>query len=262
MGAAGDGKDGRFDRDPEVVTDFGDCVITSEQILAVLASGGSYDGFYNALLNIRYLNGEKIYEKRNHFNEVDWIPNNISIGLIKDIMADILPNAPVASGTISKKNWYAAKDALEGDFSDLTSDEIAERLDELKKAGQNIIDETTAVSYYPFEKMFVVKNGEYELDPVFVRALPRISIFNVVNSGRSFKDKNEAWITDVLVSHMGFLIRDDDDSVNIYHATSATDSALSIVTQEELLSFILRRFVGKSGTSIVGLHLSEPLIGR
>jgi|GEM_PF-5505377 len=259
MGAAGEGDIGRFDRDPEVVTDVSDCVIMIEQLLAILRSGGDTDGFLSALLKIRYLDGDVRYEKRNHFNEVDWIPNNIAAGFIKDIMPVVLPDAPVVTGTISKKNWYAVKDKLEGDFSDLTEEEINKRIAELQGLGKSVPDEKGIVAYYPFEKMYVVENGKYSLNGDFVQSLPPVSIFNMINKDKSFKDKNGNWITDIIVSHTGFLVK-DGNSVVVYHATSATDSALATTTQEELISFLSRRFIGKDSTSLVGFHLSKPIL--
>lgn len=261
-GVAGEGKEGEFDRDLEVYLDRGNCVTWTEQVLAMIGSGGTYDGFFDQLMEIRYKDGIKEYGERNHFQEVDWIPNNIEAGFITDIMTYLLGGIPTVTATNNKKNWYELKNSLDGDFSDLTEEEYEERLDKLRQLGANMEEETVSLGYYPFDKMYVSFEGGYKINPDFIERLPPIVIFNIVNEGLSINDADGSWVTDLVVNHVGFIVKDEPGHLMAVHSTPMTDAALSIMAEEDFLSFLQRRFIGNKETKAVGLHLSEPKIPK
>ncbi len=283
----GEGANGRYDRDNEYDIAIGNCVTWVEQILAILGSGGTYDGFRDRLKKIRYLDGVQEYPMRNHFQSVDWIPNNIEAGFIKESEMSLSTIDVVkVQGTINKKNWYKAKSSLEGDFSDLGDAEYAIRLVEFKNLGLIMPEENVSLSYFPFENMVNGHSGNYTLDPDFVDSLPEISIFNLVNKDlkismpegegaiagdlirmhkdwKAFAVDKDNWMTDLLVTHVGFLVKNDDGSVIVYNSTPMTDTALSIMAEEDLLSFLVsRKYIDNSKTSGVGFHLSEPIFQK
>lgn len=257
--ASGEGEDGRYDRDPEYSLSSGNCVTWVEQILAMVNSGGTFDGFMARLRDIRYYNGQRDYVMRKHFQEADWIPDNTAIGYIYDLLPAFSEDVLYAEGEINKPNWYAAKEGLEGDFSDLSDEEILKRISEFQKEGAYMGSETVSLGYVPFERMARLDGEKYSLDPAFIDRLPVISVFNVVNKGLIIKDSDGNRVTDLLVSHVGFIVKEPDGRVLIYHSTNKTDAALSIMAQEELLSFISHRYLSGGGGTAVGLHLSEPL---
>lgn len=259
--ASGEGPEGRFDRDPEVDLNSGNCVTWVEQTLAMVNSGGTYDGFLDQLRKIRYKDGDKKYEERNHFQEADWIPNNVGAGYATDILSMLLTDGvPFVQATTNKKRWYEAKNSLEGDFSDLSVEQTLQRIAELKRLGSSIQPETTTLGFYPFEQMVYQQAGKYYLDPVFVDALPEITIFNIVNMGLEVKDGEGNWITDLIVSHVGFIVKDETGNIMIYHSTNKTDVGLALMSQEDLLSFLSHRFLGNPDTKAVGLNLIKPKI--
>ncbi|MBT3181349.1 MAG: DUF1460 domain-containing protein [Deltaproteobacteria bacterium] len=280
----GEGVNGRFDRDDEYDMTVGNCVTWVEKIIAILGSGGTYDGFRDRLRSIRYLDGIQEYPMRNHFQSVDWIPNNIEAGFISEIDMSLSPIDLIkASGTINKKNWYKSKTSLEGDFSDLDEAAYALRLLEFKNLGMLMPEEKVSLSYYPFENMIVGQNGYYTLDPDFVDSLPEISIFNLVNKELKISmpedggvagdlimmnktripaSVNEGnWMTDLLVTHVGFLVKEEGGRVIVYNSTPMTDTALSIMAEEDLVSFLVHhKYIDNSNTTAVGFHLSVPIL--
>jgi len=255
----GEGTEGRYDREPDVRFDIGNCVTWVEKIMAMVNSGGTYDGFYNQLINIRYLEGQREYAMRNHFQSADWIPNNIKAGYIKDILEEVLGYVPYINGTINKKEWYASKSALEGDFEDLTEEEIEERVVELKELGAFMGEEKVKLGYYPFEDMIVRTDKGFILNETFVSDLPEVTIFNVVYDGVKIKDKDDNWMTDIIVIHLGFIVKDENGELMVIHSTDGTDMGLLEMTEEKLTNFLENRYVDKE-TKAKGLHLSKPLI--
>jgi hypothetical protein len=259
--ASGEGASALYDRDLEIDLNVGNCVTWVEQVLAMINSGGTFNGFYEALHRIRYKDAIMSYETRNHYQSVDWIPNNISAGLIKDLLPELLgAEIPTVQGSVDFAKWYAAKDALEGDFSDLSDAEYAARLEEFRQLGSGKEPVSDQIGYYPIEKMMVRSGENIALDPEFIKRLPDVSIFNVVNKGLSVNDKDGKWMSDLLVSHIGFIVKDPSGKVYVFHSTNKTDAGLGIMAQEDFLSFLIHRYVDNPKTNVVGLHLSEPLI--
>jgi len=255
----GEGPKALYDRHSVADLSEGNCVTWVEQILAMLGSAGTYDGFLDRLISIRYLDGIKEYAMRNHFQSADWIPNNITSGYIVDLLPSLLgDDAPHVEAIIDKKNWYAAKATLEGDFSDLSEEDREKRLFEFQSLGSFMGSETIQLGYYPFIQMVIEEGDEYVLNPNFVKYLPGVSIFNVVNDELVIKNGEGEWITDLVVTHVGFLVKNSSEEIFVYHSTNKTDTALSIMSQEAFLSFLKSRYLDNDNTKAVGLHLSEP----
>jgi hypothetical protein len=256
----GEGPTAPYDRDTEYDFNIGNCVTWVEQILAMVRSGGDFDGFVKELHKIRYLDGVVDYAMRNHFQEADWIPNNIAADYIADIVTAIAgEDAPSVSAKINKKNWYAAKTSLDGDFSDLTEEEYAQRLLEFQSLGVFMPEAEVTLRYVPFFQMITGAGLDAAIAPAFVDAMPDVAIFNLANDGVKIADDDGAWITDLIVTHVGFVIK-DGDSLKVYHSTPNTDTGLSIMTEEDFLSFLNRRFLDNPKTTAVGLHISSAVI--
>ena len=75
-GALGEGPDGEFDRDPLIRFDAFDCTTFVETVMA-LSLDSDLNSAMRTLQKIRYKDGQIGYATRNHFIELDWVPNNV-----------------------------------------------------------------------------------------------------------------------------------------------------------------------------------------
>lgn len=97
------------DADPLIRTDAFDCTTFVETVLA--------DGDVEKLNKIRYKDGNVDFLSRNHFIEIDWLPNNSDV--VQDVTADYGKTA-VRNVMIDKKNWFKIVHGIDTDFSKKT----------------------------------------------------------------------------------------------------------------------------------------------
>jgi len=93
-----------------VVPDEYNCT-TFVETVAALARSNRASEFYDHLMAIRYRGAQPTYESRNHFPELDWIPNNTTAGILKDITVDVAGAAGVMTKqetkTFDRATWLA-----------------------------------------------------------------------------------------------------------------------------------------------------------
>lgn len=108
-GPLGEGPGAKYDPDPLMDLTRVDCVTFIEQTIA-LAASSTYKEAFDLLQKIRYKNGEIAFERRNHFMEADWIPNN---AFCHSVTQDLkVPTAKVTR-TIGRKKFFDLKKAPE-----------------------------------------------------------------------------------------------------------------------------------------------------
>jgi Protein of unknown function (DUF1460) len=100
----GEGPNGSIDRDPLWRFDAFDCLSLVETVVALARSGDRAE-FRDELRAIRYQGGRIGFGSRNHFMEVDWIPANITRGVLTDITDRLPAEAAVAQGVIARRAW-------------------------------------------------------------------------------------------------------------------------------------------------------------
>ena len=187
LGPLGEGENGEFDRDPLVSYTGLDCTTFVEETMAFALGRDSADAL-NILRHIRYRGGVIAYEARNHFTEADWLPNNIAVGFLRDITAEVAgPAARSVSKIISKRAWYAAK--TEADLSGFdweTPEARAARAARLRALGANIPDQRVALNYVPLEEL-----------PRLLNSIPPGTVVSLVREDRADKP--------TLVSHQFFI---------------------------------------------------------
>jgi len=211
FGPLGEGPDGVYDRDPLYRTDYFDCMTYVETVVG-MSLAGDLRGFAERMDQIRYKDGIVGFTTRNHFPDLDWIPNNQSF--LTDITAEVAGagKSIVAEALISKKGWYAnlKLDAIKR--PDLTEDQKQEKLAELRKEGAAFDDKLGTIPYVPFTVLF--PNGTE--DPAVFDRIPSGTLINIVRPNWDLVDYSG---THMNVSHQGFAIR--VDGVLYYrHATS------------------------------------------
>lgn len=199
LGPLGEGPGAEFDRGPLVSYKGLDCTTFVEQAMAFSLAGSEAEAL-DLLRRIRYRGGVISYQTRNHFTELDWLPNNIAAGFLRDITADVAGAAArTATKTISKRAWYAAKTEADLDGFDWEAPAArAERAERLRALGADIPDAVARINYVPLEDL--------------PRLLPRIPSGTVVSIVRADQADKPT-----LVSHQ-LLILDGRRGKTIRHA--------------------------------------------
>jgi len=154
LGPLGEGPEGEFDRDPLFSTAAFDCTTFVETTMA-LALAGTPAEATDLLRRIRYKDGVVGFATRNHFPEIDWLPNNIAAGFLTDATAQAAPGRhQTVVKRISKRDWYRSKTLtdLEG-FEGAAAMEREERLRRLRALGEGMPDEDASVAYVPLEAL-------------------------------------------------------------------------------------------------------------
>ncbi len=196
----GEGPSGVYDRAPLSRFDAFDCTTFVETVTA-LAISGSQGDFQASLNRIRYNDGEISFTARNHFTDLDWIPNNVRAGFYRDATESLAPGQSlVASALIDKRAWYAKLPSSRIQIPGISDAEKAKLLVELRAEGRRFDPEEATVPYIPLTALFGPGGGE-----IFDR-IPSGSVVNIV---RPNWDLVAAIGTHLNISHQGFAVRKD-----------------------------------------------------
>jgi hypothetical protein len=197
-GPLGEGPSGRYDREPLSRFDEFDCT-TFVETLTALAIADSKSDFQTTLNHIRYKNGEVSFTARNHFTDLDWIPNNVRAGFYRDVTEKTAPGAAlIASALIDKRAWYAKLPESRIQIPGISADDKQRLLAELRDEGLQFSPEEATVPYIPLTALFGADGGE-----IFDR-IPSGAVINVV---RPDWDLTAQIGTHLNISHQGFAVR-------------------------------------------------------
>ena len=199
LGSLGEGPDGEFDRDPLIRFDAFDCTTFVETVMA-LSLDSDLNSATRTLQKIRYKDGQIGYTTRNHFIELDWVPNNVRAGYLHDITSDVAGrNAVEIHKTISKRKWYLRKSlvSLEGGFTEV---EKLRFVLKLRHLGRRFPDQRATLTVLPLKAL-----------PLALANIPSGTIANFVHANQRYKE--------TIVSHQVFLIK-KSDGWYVRHAAS------------------------------------------
>lgn len=199
LGPLGEGSDGEFDRDLLIRFDAFDCTTFVETVMA-LALDSDLEAATRTLQKIRYKDGQIGYATRNHFIELDWVPNNVRSGYLRDITADVAGRKAVKiRKTISKRRWYQRKSlaSVEGGFSE---NEKKGQVLKLRRLGRPFPDKRATLTVLPLKAL-----------PLALANIPSGTIANLVHADKRYKD--------TVVSHQVLLIK-KSDGWYVRHAAS------------------------------------------
>ncbi len=233
LGPLGEGSQGEFDQKPLISFSVVDCTTFVEETMA-LSLADNLAQATKILQRIRYKNGVISYQTRNHFPSVDWIPNNIAAGFIKDITSTVAgPDLEVASKWISKKKWYQEKKLsdIQG-FPKMTPQEKKVLLDKLSEIGEEMPDEEASIPYLPIRD--------------FADRLQNIPSGAIANLVRGDNPREP-----VLISHQVFIIQKEGET---YVRHAAFDS---VVKDVPALEYFAR--YENSKWPLLGINLDEVL---
>jgi hypothetical protein len=197
-GPFGEGPLGVYDRSPLSRFDAFDCMTFVETVTA-LSISDSQGEFQTALNRIRYKDGEISFIARNHFTDLDWIPNNVRAGVYRDVTESVAPGrTAVAQALIDKRAWYAKLPPSRIQIPGISDADKENLLVELRAEGLRFSPEEATVPYIPLTALFGPGGGE-----IFDR-IPSGSVVNIV---RPNWDLVALIGTHLNISHQGFAVR-------------------------------------------------------
>ncbi len=252
LGGLGEGADGRYDRDPLYRFDTFDCTTFVETAMSA-AMSHSEDEFLPTILGIRYDHSQVDFVSRNHFTEIDWIPNTIRDGFFEDITSPLATRFVLAEAvaTIDKRGWYRKLGLgdIQGPGFDATS--RAALLPQLHAEGDPFEPVVNHLPYIPFTTFLAVGSNTLtsgsttRLDPTLIAALPDVAVVNFVRPGWNLVAQAG---TQLNISHQGLFIKHDGEAY-LRHASS--DSRHRVV-EDRLIDYIQRNL---SSPTLKGLFL-------
>ena len=235
-GPLGEGSQGRYDQDPLYRFDVFDCTTYVETVMALALSRG-VDEFENHQDKIRYEDGEVDYLKRNHFTDLQWIPENVQNGYMDEINTEIvsLRELKIAEAVINFPAWIRSHKIEQIVIPEASVELKQDRLDELKNLSSNYKNEVASLTYIPIVDLIM---RPWTLD--------KIPSGTVVNFVRPNWDLTEAAGTHQNISHQGFLFK----LGNVVYLRHASTSG-----KVEQLPFIdyLKKF--ENHPTLKGIHL-------
>lgn len=238
LGALGEGKNGEFDQSPFYRTDAFDCVTYVSTVLA-LAHAHDVQHFIDQLQRIQY-RGERIYQNRFHFIELDWNHNNQKIGYLRDVTGGICDHCQTATAIINKRAWYEGADfsrvKLIRPLDVESANNLLTRLRQLGAgAGAN---SRSRIMFIPVTQLFT-SNGSSKT--VFAREeftkIPTPSVIEIVDPTQHQRAKIG---TDLTVVHMGFAIRKNNQII-FRHASKTHHRVVDVPLAQYLAQYYLTR---------------------
>lgn len=223
----GEGQGGDVSQGPLYRFDGFDCTTFVETVLA-LSLSATPEQFRQRMNQIRYKDAVVSYQTRNHFPSVDWIPNNIKNGFVKDITGSIAGALTQWSQTwIEKDMWFAKK---------------GESFMDISRQYQPVLGQLPYIA-----KADLLKNAG------LIERIPSGTIFHVV---RPNWDLRKAIGTRLDVSHMGFLIREKGILYMVHASNGASRDGSDDdkrVKKEPLKDYVERVMMGSSTTAGINI---------
>ena len=237
----GEGKHATMVKKPLYQIDKFDCLTYVETMLA-LALGKNLTKFKKINSSIRYAKNNKNFFARNHFTSLDWNHNNQQKGFISDITPSITSNskhiAKSVTTLIDKPGWYKYLSEHPKTWQKYSGDQTN------FKQVQKILrqhahkDKATNVKIHFLDSKDIL-TPQNHIKPEIVSQLPKISIVEFVR--KNWKTRKYLG-TDLDISHIGFLIKDNNEVI-LRHASydkkKVIDQPLSqyLLAQKESATF-------------------------
>jgi hypothetical protein len=237
-GPLGEGELGRYDQDPLYRFDAFDCTTFVETVVS-LSLAREVTTFESTMDEIRYENGEIDYLKRNHFPSLQWIPNNIKNGLLKEINQLIVPTSDMklAEAVINLPGWLKAIKIEEIRVPLATLEERTNLLEELRSYSTQYSPTVARLAYIPIPTLIAKSH--------ILKKIPHGSIVNFV---RPNWDLTDVIGTHMNVSHQGFIFQTRAGTI-LRHA-STTGKVMEVPLIEYLKKF-------ENHPTMKGIHLMQ-----
>jgi hypothetical protein len=195
-GPLGEGPEGRYDQDPLYRFDTFDCTTYVETVLS-LALTKDVTNFEKTMNEVRYENGVVDYLTRNHFPSLQWIPNNVRNGLLKEIGPSLFPSLlETAEAIINLPGWLKSIQLDEIRVPQASHEERVHLLEELRSMSSSYSPMIARLPFLPIKTILS--------RPALLSRIPHGSIVNFV---RPNWDLRHMIGTHMNVSHQGYLFR-------------------------------------------------------
>lgn len=239
-GPLGEGEKGRYDQDPLYRFDTFDCTTYVETVVS-LAQTRDVDHFEARMDEIRYENAEVDYMKRNHWPSLQWIPNNVKNGLLKEINHLILPvsERKMAEAVINLPGWLKKIKIEEIKVPLATLSEKESLLEELHALSSQYSPMVATLDYLPINTLVA--------RPRLLKLIPNGSIVNFV---RPNWDLTESVGTHMNVSHQGFVFQKKDGTYLRHASTSADKKVMEVPFLDYLKKYV-------DHPTMKGIHLMQ-----
>ncbi len=239
-GPLGEGETGRFDQDPLYRFDTFDCTTFVETVVS-LALSKNVDEFEDNMNRIRYEKGEIDYLTRNHFPSLQWIPNNIENGMLKEINDQILslPEQRLAEAVIDLPNWLKHIKIEEIQVPLATLEEKQNLLQELHDLSVNYSPVVARLNYLPISTLLV--------KPEVLKLIPHGTVVNFV---RPNWDLTATVGTHMNVSHQGIIFQRRNGT----YLRHASVSGIKKVMEVSFIDY-LKKF--ENHPTLKGIHLMQ-----
>ncbi len=210
-GPLGEGPDGRYDQDPLYRFDAFDCTTYVETMLS-LALARNVSGFETHMNTIRYENGVVDYLTRNHFTDLQWIPENIQNGYLREINEEIVDpsDLKVAEALTDQRGAFRAVKLPQIVVPGASVEERQRLLEQLHAEAERFSAVLTRVPYVAIAQILA---GPEILD--------RVPTGTIVNFVRPNWDLTAQYGTRQNISHQGLLFR-KRGVLYLRHATPST----------------------------------------
>jgi hypothetical protein len=227
-GPLGEGALAKYDQDPLYRFDLFDCTTYVETIMALSLSRDVVD-FEKNMDEIRYVNGEVGFLTRNHFTDLQWIPNNVRNGYLREINTEIAPVSEIktARAMINFTGWIQSLKVENLVIPHATHEEKEKLLTELREEAKDIPSEEASVDYLPIS--YLVKN------PSLLTRVPHGAIVNFV---RPNWDLTDVAGTHQNISHQGFLFWKGKTLMLRHASSSGEKKVLEVSFLTYLKSFL------------------------
>lgn len=215
-GPLGEGPKGIVSSKPPLCMDQFDCTTYVETVTAS-ALAKTPEQVKVLLQKIRYEDGKVSYLKRNHFAELDWIPNNEKAGFYTDITTEVgADKTQSVSATIDRGAWLKNLKAknLQRDIPQEQKEQIASKIN---VAGDQYKPRDVRLDYISVDSLMH--------DLAIRKRIPSGSVFNVVRDSTSWLINGERKHVGTIISHQGFIIRKNGD-LYLRHASSTAKAVV------------------------------------
>ena len=229
----GEGPNASVDPDPMYRFDAHDCMTMVEHVIA-LASAKSSAIFMDHLSKIRYRDAKVSYGSRLHFVSVDWLPENIKNGFVREITHEVGGKA-VSSvhAKIDRVRWVWNNTNLK------TLENKLKTLTPLFAAGKNV-SEYTEMDYIPISAFFM-SDPNYTTDGIDpVELLPEVSLMLMID------DQKDVDRIGVIVRHMALLFKPRGEEPFMVHGSSRRGE----IYAESFLDYIASQEPYRAGVAI------------